>query len=243
MPRIIILFAKVLFAGTGAVDIRGKIGGTVFSKSRSGPYIRNKVTPVNPRTSNQQTVRSILAFFSQAFRTLTAIQIAAWNEAANNGFTGHNIFGNTIRKTGHALFVSLNTNLNIIGVAQINSPPLQAGAKNMESISPVASNGGATLFLFGLNHAGTNTVPAGTTLVVSGCAPVSAGISFVKSKMRIFTTVAAAANTDTTNLWAAYIARFGTPPVGAKIFIGVNAVNLVTGETGIPLKESLVVAA
>lgn len=45
--------AKIKF-GMMMTDARGKLGGQVFSKNRSGSYVRTKVTPVNPQTTTQQ---------------------------------------------------------------------------------------------------------------------------------------------------------------------------------------------
>jgi hypothetical protein len=243
VPSVVIIAMKMLWSGIGIVDGRGKIGGTVASKSRSGAYARIKVTPVNRRTSYQQAARVVLALFSQAFRQLSTAQISAWNNAAANGYTTTNIFGNTIKKTGLGLYTGLNTNLRTVGVAALSDPPPQESVGNMVSIAPTMAEGATTLFLFGTNSAGGNTVDADTELVVLATAPVSRGVSFVSSQLRIIGTVAAAANTNTTNLNSAYVAKFGQPVAGQKIFIAVTAVNTNTGQAGVPLKQSLIVAA
>jgi hypothetical protein len=49
--------AKINFGQT-VNDARGKLGGTVFSKNKSGAYTRRKVTPANPRTVAQSRVRN-----------------------------------------------------------------------------------------------------------------------------------------------------------------------------------------
>jgi hypothetical protein len=50
--------AKIKF-GMMMTDARGKLGGHVFSKNRSGAYVRTKVTPVNGQTTAQTGVRAI----------------------------------------------------------------------------------------------------------------------------------------------------------------------------------------
>lgn len=239
----IIIGLLIKFSGIAAVDGRGKVGGSVFSKGRSGAYVRNKVTPVNRRTSFQQNVRAVLSLFSQGFRALSTDQITAWNNAATNGYATTNIFGDTVRKSGIGLYCALNINLRTIGVASISNPPVQGSVSNLVKIVPTADVSATELFLFGVNASGGNTVPAGTTLVILATAPVSKGISFVSSQLRIIGTIAAAANTDTTNLWTMYVTKFGAPLAGQKLFIGCSAVNLTTGQAGIPLKESLIVVA
>lgn len=114
--------AKVKF-GMMAVDMRNKLGGQVFSKNRGGAYIRTKVTPANAQTSFQTAVRAILTFFAQSFRTLTAAQILAWNNAVSD-FTGTDIFGDVRTPSGINLYIRLNANLAKVGEPAISDPPL-----------------------------------------------------------------------------------------------------------------------
>ena len=244
LKRIVpIIYLLIKWSGIAATDGRGKVGGSVFSKGRAGAYVRNKVTPVNRRTSYQQNVRAILALFAQSWRALTAAQITAWNYAAANGFATNNIFGDSVKKSGINLYTALNINLRTVGVAAISDPPVADKVGNMVDIAPTAAEGATTMFLFGTNDTGGNTVDADTELVILASAPVSNGVSFVSSQLRIVTTLAAATNTNTSNFWAAYVTKFGAPAAGQKIFIACTAVNTVTGQAGILLKESVIVAA
>ena len=70
--------------GAIVTDGRGKIGGHVMSKNRGGAYMRTKVTPSNPRSTAQTTVRSHLTTLSQGWRGLSATAIAAWNSAVSS---------------------------------------------------------------------------------------------------------------------------------------------------------------
>lgn len=61
-------------------DIRGSIGGKVYSRNRYGPYIKSRVKPVNPNTDRQQASR--LNFADSAVQwssVLTPVQRTAWN--------------------------------------------------------------------------------------------------------------------------------------------------------------------
>lgn len=61
-------------------EIRGSIGGKVYSRNRYGPYIRNRAVPTNPNTARQQAAR--LNFADCAVRwsdILTPAQRTAWN--------------------------------------------------------------------------------------------------------------------------------------------------------------------
>ena len=81
--------------GAIVVDGRGKIGGHVATKNKSGSYFRTKVTPVNPQSASQNSVRSRLATRAQAWKGLTAAQRTSWNAAVND-FQRTNIFGDTV---------------------------------------------------------------------------------------------------------------------------------------------------
>jgi hypothetical protein len=51
---------------------RGKLGGHVFSKIKSGAIVHTKVTPINRNTAFQAAIKSHLTLLSQGFRALTA---------------------------------------------------------------------------------------------------------------------------------------------------------------------------
>lgn len=65
-------------------DARGKLGGQVFSKSRSGAYIATKTIPRNVQSQSQLRVRSELAQLSNAWKSLTEDVKEAWTEWAKN---------------------------------------------------------------------------------------------------------------------------------------------------------------
>ena len=113
--------ARIKF-GMMMTDARGKLGGHVFTKARSGATVRTKVSPANPKTSAQGAVRSRFATLSQSWRNLSEEQRIAWNNKASTvGKT--NIFGDTYFPSGKNLFVAINTNILTAGGSAINIPP------------------------------------------------------------------------------------------------------------------------
>lgn len=204
---------------------RGKLAGSVFSKNRGGNYIRTKVTPVNPQTSSQVTVRNSFTTFAQAFRALTASQILAWNTAVAN-FTGTDIFGDIKTPSGINLYSRLNLNLANAGQSAISTPPLPTGATPVV-ITGVTADLSSTLFTIASALA---AVPAGHTLIIEATGLVSPGKSFVKSEFRKIGTAAAAATFPITaySLWNA---KFGLLVVGQKVYCRVKTVNNTTGES------------
>lgn len=75
--------AQIKF-GAFVTDMRGKIGGSVFSKNKNGAYAKNKVTPSNPQSGAQMAVRNLLAGFAQQWRTLTETTRQGWIDGAVN---------------------------------------------------------------------------------------------------------------------------------------------------------------
>ena len=108
--------------GAIVVDGRGKLGGHVFTKTRSGATMRTKVTPVNPQTSAQASARSRLGGNSQAWATLTEAQRESWQVRAKET-SKTNVFGDQYFPSGKNLFTSLNNNLLLIGMQPLLVAP------------------------------------------------------------------------------------------------------------------------
>lgn len=223
--------------GAIVTDGRGKIGGHVASKNRSGAYLRTKVTPVNGQTSFQTAVRNRFTVLAQAWRELTAAQRDAWNAAVAD-FARTNVFGDLHNPTGASLYQRLNNNLVTIGESPISTPPLPSAVGEVVAVSLAVAAGAGTMSLVM-----SGAVPAGTSVKVFACAPVSAGKSFVKSEYRLIDVLAAAEATPV-NLKAAYEAKFGSVGVaGQKVFVKLVAVNSTTGQEGTASQVSGIVAA
>jgi hypothetical protein len=223
--------------GAIVVDGRGKLGGHVASKNRAGNYFRTKVTPVNPQTSSQSTVRNRLAGISAAWRALSAALRAAWNAAVGD-FAKTDIFGDIKNPSGFNLYQRLNNNLITCGEAGISSPPLVTAVDAFASISLTAEDGTVAQ---SLSLVIDPAVEADHLVKVFATPPLSAGKSFVKSEYRLIEILP---NSQTTpvNLLASYQAKFGsTGSAGQKIFVKVVQVEETSGLEGTPLSTSAIV--
>lgn len=225
---------KIKF-GAMVVDGRGKLGGHVASKNRGGTYFRTKVSPINPQTTRQSAVRSQLTGWAQAFRSLTAAQIAAWNSAVAN-FTNTDIFGDVKTPSGINLYVKLNMNLEQVGGTALSDPPLPASVAPINSLTLTADSSPQTLSL----AFSPTPVPADTDWIVEATAGVSAGKSFVKSEFRQIGIIASAATTPSNQL-TNYTNKFGTLVAGQKVFVRVTPINNVTGQRGLALQAYTIV--
>ena len=127
-------FKSLLFG-----EIRGKLAGIVFSANSSSRYIRQKVSPINPKTVAQGLVRTLLAAVSQAWRGLTEDQRAAWNKvAATVSFT--NVFGDGVAPTGFGLHSRTNRNMQEINEALLTEPPSPGDVESFDSLTAVIDN-------------------------------------------------------------------------------------------------------
>ena len=220
-------------------EIRGKVSGNVFSKNKGGAIVRNKVTPINRRSVNQQEQRQTLAALSASWRGLTDAQRLSWNNASPN-FPQSDSLGQTIFLSGEQLYIRCNMNLILTGNAQITDAPTPASFEvlSFTSLTATADDGVISL-------AFAPTVPAGFELVVRATAPYSAGKSFVpNSAFRFIQSIAPAATSPqalTTNYALVHGAITGA--TGQKIAIEMFLVEQASGLAGIPVRGVGVIAA
>jgi hypothetical protein len=216
------IMAKFL-PGSNISDIRGKHGGQVYSKNRGGNYTRRKVTPVNPKSASQSVSRALFASLSQQWRTLTQTQQNAWI-AAVGGYAKTNIFGDLKNPTGLQLFIKVNANLVVSGGAKITTPAAPKGV-SVVTIGALTYTSGTPA----LSLAYSANVPALTRVIVSATPPLSAGVNFVKSQLRVISTLAPAAASPA-NILSAYNTKFGSVgAVGTKIFVAIQFVDQTSG--------------
>lgn len=227
---------KIKF-GSIIVDGRGKVGGHVMSKNRSGNYMRTKVTPSNPNTSFQASVRSILTGLSQGWRGLTQAARDSWNNAVSD-YSGTDIFGDIKNPSGINLYVKLNANLSEVGASTIGLPPLPESVPAV-TLGAITATAGVPSFSIAF---GVSPVPADTAYIVRATAQISPGKKFVKNLYRNFAQLDASDTTPFDAL-ADYNARFGTLVAGQKIGVEIIAVNLNTGQKGTAVSGSVIVGA
>lgn len=222
--------------GALVVDGRGKIGGHVASKNRSGAYLRTKVTPVNRNSSAQIAIRGRLGSIAKAWRGLAAAVIVAWNSAVSD-YSKTDIFGDSRNPTGFTLYQKLNNNSLRNGGTAIATPPLPVAVPYLTAFTPSAVHNGAVSIIYALSP-----VPAGLAYEYRATKAISAGVNFVKSEFRIIGRQDAA---DVTPYVATadYNAVFGTVgAAGSKIFFQVKVINLATGQAGSPIQSSCIIS-
>ena len=217
--------ALILFGG-GVSDLRGSIGGTVFSRNSSGAYARNRTKPVNPNTTKQSTVRAFFAAISQTWRTLSEANRLTWNSLAPT-FARLNRLGQSVPLTGFQLYQKCNSNLKscsatpIVVISNVNTPLQQF----VDGVTVDFSAQSATIF------AEAATVTTGTAMRVYATASRSSGSKFAgPSEYKLIHVIQPDGDLDGGILTTEYLNTFGTfGPVGSVIGFKFDSVLLTNG--------------
>lgn len=218
--------------------ISGSIGATTFSSNKGGDYMKNKVIPLNPTTARQTLIRGLTAGFAQSWRGLTQAQRDAWNVATIN-FPVTNRVGNTVILSGEQLYIKLNVVLSNTGSPNILTPPTPASVINWQSLSLAAALATMTFTALNLATPATLTVPAGQSLVIYATAPLSAGVSNFKSRLRQIVVFLTGSSTSAATIFAAYVIKYGAgPPTGTKVGLMIQSSVNTTGQEGIKIYTS-----
>lgn len=109
-------------------DVRGSIGGTVFSRSRAGAFARIRTKPTFAPTPPRNLIQSIMAHvYGQWLNECTNAQRVVWNTLGDNtDFT--NALGDTYHPSGWNLFLRTNS-LNKLRLTSVQktAPPTATG--------------------------------------------------------------------------------------------------------------------
>lgn len=217
-------------------DARNKQGGTVFTKTRFGAMNRRKVSPIQPRTTEQTQVRSLFSLLSKRWATeLTAAQLAGWRALASAN-PKSNVFGNNIILTGLQMYQSVNRNLQTIGVAIIDDPPanLTVGAPGTITLAN-AVGPPTTLTVDGGTEPGTDEVP-----VIFAARPLNPGRQFVGSLFRLISADTVAGTAGPWDIKSAYVAKFGAQAAGVNISVGVLYVDNTNGGASLKATSQII---
>lgn len=220
--------AKIKF-GMMMTDARGKLGGQVFSKNRSGSYVRTKVTPVNPQTSFQQSNRALLGSISSNWSSLTSDQRNAWNGAVEN-WQKTNVFGDLTKPTGKNLFTGLNKNrvTHYPALAIEVMPP-----GKVEFVPVVILSGSYSVSTTAMSVFVSAEGGIAQDYRVRATPALSAGTTFIKNQLRTIGTVFNAAETGQISLSDPYGVRFGVVSPGMVIGVEVTPI-AENGQLGVP---------
>jgi hypothetical protein len=211
----------------------GKLGLTVTWQGRNGLLRRTLVTPRNPRTAAQQTVRQNLATQAAAYDQLTDVEQQAWVATAAQ-MQSRPTLGQSGPLTGLQLFTKVNCAILAIDGTPVSAPPAKPliDPLPIDALEVTNVAGAITIRL----HA-PSAPPDGTML--RACAAMNSGARR-GGDYRLLGTLGSPVS-NYINITTPYTSHFGVPAVGSRVFVSVNA--NVNGYEGIPLVFSARVPA
>jgi hypothetical protein len=223
----------------GAVvsEIRGKIASSVFSRNRGGAIIRNRIKPINRRSVGQSTRRQVLGSLASAWRGLTQAQRDTWNSATGS-FQIQNRLGQTISMSGEQLYVRMNANLVLIGASTINSAPAPFAFAIFTVSLAVEDPTVASTFTVTFTP---TPMTAGNTLAIFATRNLSPGIEAPGASEFRYIAQIDPSDTSTQNFITEYVAEFGEPVAGQKVFLEARPIATASGQPGTPLRASAIV--
>ena len=211
------LSALYLLGNDGKIS--GRTGGDVY---QSNGRKRRFTIPSLVRNTYTTGVRIALGGFSSAWNSvLSASNRLAWGRFE---MTKKNRFKQEVTIKGKPAYVACSMNNFSVGGGLLNDPLIGASAPDGTNLNSLDIAIGTTQFDLGYL---TNTFGANT--LVSATVGQSAGTDRpTQSAFRnigvIDTTAAGPAD-----LWAIYLAKFGTPVRGSKVFVQCKSIDITSG--------------
>jgi len=195
----------------------GSIAGTTFSHNRAGQYTRNRRTPVQPvGTGRRGVIKAAFGAASSAWGALAVAVQAAWiSYAAGHPYV--DALGQSIKLTGHQMYVAINTMLINCGAVQSSAIPVTDAVFSAQFTAFTAVHAGA----ISLTPSGLGG--ATDFLLIAVSAPQSGGRSFCKTFWQ-YGHVAGNSVTPVV-MTTGYNAQFGSPIAGQRIFYRLTPVN------------------
>lgn len=195
----------------------GSQANTTASHNRAGQYYRNRRSPVQPvGTGRRAIARSNFGASSAAWAALTFSEQQAWAAYADSHPITDSL-GSSIKLTGHQMFVGINASLQNASQPISTVPPISSDVFNfVDPIVQVTDTG----FVLATTGA-TGTVDDFILYAMSQ--PKSGGITFNKTFNQL--AVGPGNEPQPFDLGPAYVAQFGMPPLGSRVFFRLTPVN------------------
>jgi hypothetical protein len=127
---------------TGSVvsELRGKVGDEVYSRNKSGSYVKGFAVPVQPDTASQLTARARMATAVTEWQALSDSQRMDWIVFAN-GLNSKNSLGTLFTSAGYNKFVSYKLNLLQTGLTKDPNPLPGIAPPTFEAFFAVLAEG------------------------------------------------------------------------------------------------------
>ncbi len=191
----------------------GKCGNKVYQRARHGQISYAYYIPANPRTPDQVEVRGDFGAFAARWRRLTQDQRNAWKTLTRTQRSRYRLGSGPL--SGFSVYMRVNIERAYWGMPPADLPPPRPKWPLLGVSGFSIPNVAGTIKLL-LKCSGD----PGNWTVLRASAPASASRkSCTKFKIIGLCPVPVNGVADITGL---YVAKFGLPPVEARIFLHVN---------------------
>lgn len=203
-------------------ELSGKIADLVFARGPSGPYVRQRVNPVQPETPDQTNNRERMSGLSKQFNdTLSDAQRAGWLNLSRL-VTFRNRIGDAITLSAIALRNKVGIRMLAAGDTPLDDAPADLDVESNLTVDLDAVTGGGNTF----DVTFTPVLAADDRLVVKGVVNVKPSVNFVEDKMKY---VAATAKAAVSPVTITMPAKFGNLTTGQKLIVRVIRYNSTNG--------------
>jgi len=192
------------------------------AKNRYGFYLRQKSSPVQPKTPAQTARQEALGGFSDAWSgSLDDQQRESWDALADR-VTYKDSQGTVFKLQANALFNKVNLNLYTCGTPAILTAPLNQNVRAVAVAEIAEATAGAVSIAIEFGPAAS----ADEKIVIKGIINQNPGVSFVEDRMRVL----AVSDVSQAGSWTVPLPE-GYPNLieGARVTLKVIRCNLLTG--------------
>jgi hypothetical protein len=217
-------------------DIRGMVGGNVYSRNHSGFYIKESFSPTNNQLPHQQANRTLFKYVTEKWNTLTESQRQQWIQLASQ-LTKNNFFGDQYHQTGYHLFMSCNRNLGLINIPLIDSPSSDGTVDYLSQFEAIYTPTPSESLT--INFPGY-TINNKTRFLIYATPALNLGVYSVSLQYNYigYITESTANSFDILTLFNDY---YGPVLFNKKYFFKLRAININSGFSGIPFHDSIII--
>jgi hypothetical protein len=222
--------------GSIASDIRGSIGGTVFSRNGGGAYAKQRIKGTNPSSTAQQFVRSIISSMYAAWAALSDPVRTGWATYASN-VTLVNRLGDAINVSGYNMYCRTRAVCELLGVSMPSVAPATMTLAEQDPTIAVVANGVSDLLSIAFDNALGWANEVGGYLLCYQSKPVNATINNYTGQYKYAGVISGAASPPSS---PAVIASLYNLTAGQKCFMQFRILR-ADGRLSTPFNTNVVV--
>ena len=221
-------------------QIRGKLGGSVFNKSKNAYTLQTKQKQPKGSRGYQSEVRNFFSKFQRSWKALTNAQRTNWQTAANNN-PGRDRFGNLTTLSGYNQFVKASMLAEYASTSAPASPYTGAAPSALMTFD---STDGISFYQVSSGDVGVTGVvnvdvaPFGSPfyIIIDVSQPVSAGVmSYHGRWSHVFGNITT--SFDDYSFDQSLGNKYPMPLAGQKVFFRIRIVHVPSG----PVVQSLII--